>query len=382
MADGRAPAPPPHPAAGEIRSLTDHYFVKTKATVERFGDKRVTYAVFMRRPIVCAPRLAIEWIEGIAAVRGTKIGIDLRHKEGEWVGAGDPILYLSGSLFHLIDLETLYLQKLGPACVAAYNAYQMCVDLPKTAFLAMDARHCAGGEMAEMMAYAASVGSNAAQREVGAKGFIGNATDATAHYFGQPRGFGTMPHALIGYAGSTLRAAEMFHEAFPADAMTVLVDYFGKEVSDALAVCRRFPDLAAEGRLSVRLDTHGGRYMEGLDLPLAYAVLERNAPLSLRGYRTESELRHLTGTGVSAAAIWHMREELDRAGFPNTRIVASSGFTPAKCKTMAVANAPIDVVGTGSYLPDIWTETYATSDIVEYDGVPSVKVGREFLLRK
>ncbi len=384
MADGRAPAPPPppHPAIGEIKGLTDHYFVKTKGTVERFGDKRVTYAVFMRRPIICAPRLAIEWIRGIAAARGTVIDIDLRHPEGDWVGAGEPILYLSGSLFHLVDLETLYLQKLGPACVAAYNAYQMCVDLPRTAFLAMDARHCAGGEMAEMMAYAASVGSNAAKKEVGAKGFIGNATDATAHYFGQPKGYGTMPHALIGYAGSTVRAAEMYREVYPDDPITVLVDYFGKEVSDALEVCRRFPDLAAAGGISVRLDTHGGRYMEGLDLQVAYAVLERNAPLSLRGYRTESELRHLTGTGVSAAAIWYMREQLDRAGFPKVKIVASSGFTPAKCKSMAVSNAPIDVVGTGSYLPEIWTETYATADIVEYDGVASVKVGREFLLRK
>lgn len=384
MADGRAPAPPPppHPAAGAIKGLTDHYFVKTKGTVERFGDKRVTYAVFMRRPIICAPRLAIEWIRGIAAARGTVIDIDLRHPEGDWVGAGEPILYLSGSLFHLVDLETLYLQKLGPACVAAYNAYQMCVDLPRTAFLAMDARHCAGGEMAEMMAYAASVGSNAAKKEVGAKGFIGNATDATAHYFGQPNGYGTMPHALIGYAGSTVRAAEMYREVYPDDPITVLVDYFGKEVSDALEVCRRFPDLAAAGGISVRLDTHGGRYMEGLDLQVAYAVLERNAPLSLRGYRTETELRHLTGTGVSAAAIWYMREQLDRAGFPKVKIVASSGFTPAKCKSMAVSNAPIDVVGTGSYLPEIWTETYATADIVEYDGVASVKVGREFLLRK
>ncbi|MBL8654314.1 MAG: nicotinate phosphoribosyltransferase [Alphaproteobacteria bacterium] len=384
MADGRAPAPPqpPHPAIGEIKGLTDHYFVKTKGTVERFGDKRVTYAVFMRRPIICAPRLAIEWIRGIAAARGTVIDIDLRHPEGDWVGAGEPILYLSGSLFHLVDLETLYLQKLGPACVAAYNAYQMCVDLPRTAFLAMDARHCAGGEMAEMMAYAASVGSNAAKKEVGAKGFIGNATDATAHYFGQPSGYGTMPHALIGYAGSTMRAAEMYREVYPNDPITVLVDYFGKEVSDALEVCRRFPDLAAAGGISVRLDTHGGRYMEGLDLQVAYAVLERNAPLSLRGYRTETELRHLTGTGVSAAAIWYMREQLDRAGFPKVKIVASSGFTPAKCKSMAVSNAPIDVVGTGSYLPEIWTETYATADIVEYDGVASVKVGREFLLRK
>ncbi len=29
-----------------------------------------------------------------------------------------------------------------------------------------------------------------------------------------------------------------------------------------------------------------------------------------------------------------------------------------------------------------WSETYATADIVEYDGQPMVKVGREFLLRR
>ena len=39
-------------------------------------------------------------------------------------------------------------------------------------------------------------------------------------------------------------------------------------------------------------------------------------------------------------------------------------------------------IGTGSYLPELWTETYATADIVAYDGKPMVKVGREFLLRK
>jgi nicotinate phosphoribosyltransferase len=49
---------------------------------------------------------------------------------------------------------------------------------------------------------------------------------------------------------------------------------------------------------------------------------------------------------------------------------------------MGVAEAPIDVIGTGSYLPELWSETYATADIVAYDDVPSVKTGREFLLRK
>ncbi len=222
-------------------------------------------------------------------------------RRASWVGAGEPLAYISGSLEHLSDLETILLQKIGPASVAAHNAYQMCLALPDVAFLAMEARHCAGAEMQDMMAYAASVGSNAAKRE-GAKGFVGNANDGTAHWFGAPRGFGTMPHSLIGYAGSTLRAAEMFRETFPDEPMTVLADYFGREVSDALAVCARFPDLVAgSGRLSFRLDTHGGRFMEGLDPAESYAVLERHAPGAIRRYRSETELRYLVGTGVSAA---------------------------------------------------------------------------------
>src|SRR5690554_3404599 len=220
----------------QIGAWTDVYFRKTKAVVGRFGDARVTYALFMRRPVVSAPRLAIEWLEAIGRERGVTFEIEQRYPEGKWVGAGEPILYVSGPFYHLVDLETLLLQKLGPACVAAHNAFSMCADLPGVAFLAMDARHCAGTEMAEIMAYAASVGSARAKRKVNAVGFIGNATDATAHYFGQPKGFGTMPHAMIGYAGSTLRAAEMYDECFPDEPMTVLVDYFAEEVTDTLAV--------------------------------------------------------------------------------------------------------------------------------------------------
>jgi len=246
----------------------------------------------------------------------------------------------------------------------------------------MDARHCAGAGMAEMMAYAASVGSAAAQAQSGALGFIGNATDATAHYFGQAGGLGTMPHGLIGYAGSTLKAAELFAARFPGEPMTVLVDFFGQEITDGLAVARRFKDMAAAGQLSLRLDTHGGRFIEGLDTQSSYAVLDRHCPEAIRSYRTEQELRYLIGTGVSAAAIYALREALDSAGFPGVKIVASSGFDPQKCRVMAAVNAPIDVVGTGSFLPADWRETYATADIIAYDGVPLVKTGREFLLKR
>ena len=367
--------------AADISARTDAYFNRTKAVVQRYGDRRVTYAVFMRRPVVSAPRLMLDWLAEVAAARGTVFDIDLIHPEGGWVGAGEPMVYITGSMAELSDLETILLQKLGAACVAAHNAYQMCLALPHVAFLAMDARHCAGAEMQNMMAYAASVGSEAARRE-GAKGFVGNANDVTAHWFGTERGLGTMPHSLIGYAGSTVRAAEMFRETFPDENLTVLVDYFGREITDALAVCTRFPELAAGGRLSFRLDTHGGRFLEGLDPAESYAVLDRRAPGAIRRYRSETELRYLVGTGVSAAAIWRMREALDEAGYPRVRIVASSGFGTDKCRVMADARAPIDVVGTGSFIPDAWNETYATADIVAYDGEPRVKVGREFLLRK
>jgi nicotinate phosphoribosyltransferase len=367
--------------AADIAARTDSYFNRTRRIVARFGDRRVTYAVFMRRPVISAPRLMVDWLETVARTRRTKFQIELMYPEGAWVGAGEPLAYIDGSLEQLSDLETILLQKIGPASVAAHNTYQMCLALPEVGFLAMEARHCAGAEMQDMMAYAASVGSEAARRD-GAKGFIGNANDATAHWYGTPRGFGTMPHSLIGYAGSTLRAAEMFRETFPDEPMTVLCDYFGREIIDSLAVCARFPDLATAGRLSFRLDTHGGRFMESLDPAESYAVLERHAPGAIRRYRSETELRFLVGTGVSAAAIWRMREALDDAGYPNVRIVASSGFGVEKCRVMADAKAPINVVGTGSFIPDAWHETYATADIVQYDGVPLVKVGREFLLRK
>ena len=369
------------PEAENIPFYTDKYFTRTRKIIEKYGDKEVVYAVFMRRPVVCAPAVAVGWLKSVMREEGNDVDVKLNYKEGDWVGSGEPMMYLRGSFKALVEKETLFLQKLGAACVAAYNASAMCYELPDTVFMAMDARHCAGTEMAELMAYAASVGSLSAKKH-GAKGFYGTANDATAGLFGLKEGLGTMPHALIGYAGSTLKAAEMFNDLFPEETLTVLVDYYGREISDGLEVCRRFKDLAFEGKVALRLDTHGGRYVEGLDRAKSYAVLEEAAPDCIRCYRQESELPHLIGTGVSAAAVWHMRNALNDAGFPKVKIVASSGFSTEKCRLFKLAHAPVDVVGTGSFLPEKWSETYATADIVSYDGVKSVKVGREFLLDK
>jgi|TARA_B110000238_G_scaffold63217_1_gene69380 nicotinate phosphoribosyltransferase len=365
----------------KINSQTDNYFLKTKKIISKFGDKQVTYAIFLRRPGILAIKMAMDWIKFVASKRKIKIILKSPYKEGDWFGAGEPILYITGSMKNLVDLETLYLQKIGPSCIAAANAYQMCIDLPKSSFIAMEARHCAGTDMSNMMSYAASVGSKSAKKKK-AKGFIGTSVSETSKYFNLNSGLGTMPHALVGYAGSTMEAVRMFHATFPKENIVILPDYFGKEISDSIAVCKEYDQLVKKNKVLVRLDTPSGRYIEGLDLAKSYNILEKFSPQSISEYRSEEELKHLVGPGVSAAAIWYLRSKLNDEGFNKVKIIASSGFTNNKCKAMALAISPIDVVGTGSFLPEKWSETYATADIIKYGNEKRVKVSREYLLKK
>ncbi|MFX7816481.1 hypothetical protein ABTK28_21245, partial [Acinetobacter baumannii] len=43
----------------DVEQRTDVYFKRTRAVVRSHGDKQVTYAVFMRRPVIFAARLMI-----------------------------------------------------------------------------------------------------------------------------------------------------------------------------------------------------------------------------------------------------------------------------------------------------------------------------------
>ena len=63
-----------------IERHTDHYFNRTKQVVRRFGDKQVTYAVFMRRPVLFTPRLMVDALESVAQRRGVQFKIEQRYK--------------------------------------------------------------------------------------------------------------------------------------------------------------------------------------------------------------------------------------------------------------------------------------------------------------
>ena len=97
--------------------------------------------------------------------------------------------------------------------------------------------------------------------------------------------------------------------------MTVLVDYFGKEVSDTLEVCNFFSKQANSGKLSIRLDTHGGRYVEGLDIEKKSYKFEKFCPYSIKSYRNQQEMKRLIRNWSSVASIYYLRSILDKSGW-------------------------------------------------------------------
>ena len=388
-------------AAGPIEAQTDKYFTNTSRIVAANGDVEVTFAVFMRRRVVAALEPVIRLINHFVPDAKVKRFV----AEGEVVPSEQKLMEITGSMKKLSEIETLLLQKIGFPCVAANNAYEMCLAIPTAGFMDMHARHGSGAEMNILAAYGAKVGSEAARATNRAvKGFIGSSQDLTAPFFGTGAAMGTMPHALVGYTnGDVLAAMKLFHKALPdSKSLIALVDYTGHEIADALRCAKWFygeAKLDSQGKtFGIRLDTHGGRFAEGLDYEGSvnvvgewlkvrgeYSIVEqvlggRTVQLDPNNMLVDMVRRILFGKGVSVAAIIHARRSLDEAGFKSAMIVGSSGFDPQKCQIMGAAKAPIDMVGTGSFLPATLTETYATADIIRYNGVARVKIGREFLL--
>ncbi len=387
-------------ANGPVGELTDKYFTNTRLVVETTGDTEVTYAIFLRRRSIAALEPVVRLVSRLVP----EARIVRHYGEGEIVPSERKMLDVTGSMSKLSEVETLLLQKTGFPCISANNAYEMCRAIPYAGFLDMHARHASGAEMNLLVSYGAAVGSEAAKAaDPKVKGFIGSSQDLTAPLFGTEAGMGTMPHALVGYTeGDVLKALQLFAKRLPeAPILVALVDYRGQEITDALRCASWFFNEARLDRtgkkFGIRVDTHGGRFAEGLDYEKSvglvgqwlgiegeYNIVER--VLGVRAFQldpgnilVDKVRRILFGKGVSVASLIHARLALDEAGFRDALIVGSSGFDPQKCQIMGAAKAPVDVVGTGSFLPATLTETYATADIISYGGVRRVKLGREYL---
>ena len=346
------------------------------------GDARVTYAVFIRRPAVSAPRLALDW----AGDRGRAPRHPVRDRpalpRGQWVGAGEPIFYVTGSLVHLVDLETILLQKIGPACVAAYNAYTMCTDLPETAFLAMGcASLCRDRDgRDDGLCRIGRIGTAEAQVERCRIRGQRDRRDGTLFLpIARARHHASCAGRLRGIDAAGGRNVRRCISDEPMTVLwTILAANLGhhRSVPPVSGPCRRGYAVGATryAGAALRRGTRSGANRTRVGTPCPAGGTRLPLPMPSWG--------NLVGPGVSAAAVWHRADALDGAGFPGVKIVASSGFDPAKCKLMGRGRGADPTLSAPEAICRVCgTKHYATADIIEYDGEKRVKIGREFCSR-
>jgi nicotinate phosphoribosyltransferase len=358
--------------------LADEYFNRSYVTVRGtpLEHVRVCYAVFCRS----AGRLAgVADVLDLVRQRGGP-GVTVRGKsDGDEFEAMEVVLTLEGPFGRLVTLETESLGMLSLSG-AATNMAAVVAAAREVSVIDMAARHFPP-EIATRIGVAAAIG--------GAVGTSTRAGYAEAHArFGiggeririgatPPRDFrlyGTIPHALNAVrGGSSVESAAAYHERHPNVPLVVLVDYEGQEKDTVTAAVQRFhSDLFA-----VRIDTPGNRVFQGghekpsraLEMRILSQATDRAAAMAALN-------RYGFGPGVTIEEVYAIRDLLDSLSSRHTKIVVSSGFDLGKVRAFKACNAPMDFIGTGSWV----TFATFTSDIIRVleDGTwrPQCKAGR------
>jgi nicotinate phosphoribosyltransferase len=333
----------------KIRSgyYSDSYFVLTKELLEAEGRHPVvTMQVFAKRAGLLGgidEALAIlELCSGAYRDGGRQGGWpDLRVRalsEGDRIEPWETVLTVEGDYSLFAHLETVYLGTLSRRSLVMTNVRRVVEAARGKPILFFPARHDH---------WLVQTGDGWAAHVAGA---IGVSTDAQASWWGG-RGVGTVPHGLIAaYGGDTVAAARDFAARFGADVnVVVLVDFHNDSVADAVATA----DALGPRLWGVRLDTS-----------------ERLVDRALQGAPEAERL-----AGVTPELAIKVREALDDAGHQQVRIVASGGFDVEKIERFEQHGAPVDSYGVGSAL--LRGDFDFTADVVELDGRPGGKAGRE-----
>jgi nicotinate phosphoribosyltransferase len=78
---------------------------------------------------------------------------------------------------------------------------------------------------------------------------------------------------------------------------------------------------------------------------------------------------------VNPALVWNVRNALDAEGFGEVKIVASGGFTIPRIRAFEEEGVPVDAYGVGGSVQEGRHDF--TADVVQLDGKPQGKAGRE-----
>jgi nicotinate phosphoribosyltransferase len=327
---------------------SDTYFALTKDLLEAEGRRpQVTMQVFAKRQGLLG---GID--EALAVLR---LCAGRRRADGRWedvwpdltvhaLHEGDPIepwetvMTIAGDYSLFAHLETVYLGTLARRSLVMSNVRRVVDAADGKSVLFFPARHDH---------WLVQTGDGYAAHVAGA---IGVSTDANASWWGG-RGTGTIPHALIAvYGGDTVAAARDYAARFASHSNIIcLVDFHNDSVGEAVKVAE-----ALGGDLwGVRLDTS-----------------ETLVDVALADRPDAAELH-----GVTPELARAVRDGLDAAGHQRVKIVVSGGFDAEKIERFEAVGAPVDSYGVGSSL--IRGNFDFTADVVELEGRPAAKVGRE-----
>ncbi|HSW45808.1 MAG TPA: hypothetical protein VLM89_09575 [Phycisphaerae bacterium] len=332
--------------------LADEYFNRAYETV--VGTERETmpvlYGLFCRKPgVMAGVKDVADFLNGQCAGPITVRALP----DGKSFEANQIVMTLEGPFGQLVTMETTCLGLLSLSAGAANMAAvtKAAGDIP---VIDMAARHYPP-ELVEAIALAAAIGgaagtSTPAGHSVVQERFgIGDGRIQVGQQ--SPRSFnlyGTIPHALNAiYEGSSIESAAAFHERCPDVPLTVLLDFEGREKEVCSDAARRFSyELHA-----VRLDTPANRVFEGghdrvpraLEMRVLSQAPDRAAALAALD-------KYGAGPGVTIEAVYAIRDLLDSMGSRSTKIVVSSGFDLGKVRAFRAACAPMDSIGTGSWV--------------------------------
>ena len=317
---------------------SDKYFVRARDILRRDNySPHVTVQVFSK-----ADALLGGIDEAIAILKlcsDNYSGLTVRALyDGDTIAPWEVVLEIEGPYDHFAHLETLYLGVLARRTRVGTNTRRVVDAARPKDIMFFPARHDH---------WLVQTGDGYAAHIAGA---IGVSTDAQASWWGS-EGIGTVPHGLIAaYGGDTVKAARKFLEHMTEDVRLVtLVDF----ENDCVRTSLELADALGPALYGVRIDT-------------SEMIVDRSV-LPMMG--------RFKPSGVNPRLVHNVRNALDAAGHSDVRIVVSGGFTVEKIREFESLDVPVDSYGVGSSL--FQGRFDFTADVVQLDGQPCAKVGRE-----
>ncbi len=320
---------------------SDKYFVRAREVLLADGHRpRVLMQVFGKaRAYLGGSDEAIAILK-LCAVEWRELKVHALY-DGDEIRPWETVLTIEGPYDAFAHLETLYLGVLARRTRVGTNTRLVVEAAKPKEVMFFPARHDH---------WLVQTGDGYAAHIAGA---IGVSTDAQASWWGS-EGIGTVPHGIIAaYHGDTVLASRKFAEYMPEHVRLItLVDFDNDSVATALAVAR-----ALGPRLyGVRLDTSETMVDKSI-IP---------------------QMGHFHPTGVNPQLVLSVRRALDREGFQHVKIVVSGGFDVEKIRHFEELGVPVDAYGVGSSLFRGGGRFDFTADVVQVEGKPCAKTGREY----